>query len=107
MSLAITGSTGKYGSLLIDALSRRVAPSSIIAITRDTQSEKARSLPSGVILRQGDFADSASLVKAFNGANKLVIVSVDKIGDEALRLHRAAADAAVEVWHQNSLSDNS
>ncbi|GAB0114323.1 NmrA family transcriptional regulator [Acidisoma sp. C75] len=51
----------------------------------------------GVEVRAADFADPTSLRRAFAGADHVLIVSVDKIGEEALTLHRAAIEAAQEA----------
>jgi len=46
-------------------------------------------------VRQGDFTDPAGLARAFEGASQVLIVSVDKMGEEVVRQHRVAIDAAV------------
>jgi uncharacterized protein YbjT (DUF2867 family) len=48
----------------------------------------------GVRVRQGSFTDADSLAHAFEGATQVLIVSVDKMGDEAVQRHRAAIDGA-------------
>ena len=45
-------------------------------------------------VRRGDFADAASLADAFAGAERVLIVSVNLLGPEAIRQHRAAIEAA-------------
>jgi uncharacterized protein YbjT (DUF2867 family) len=114
MSIAITGSTGGYGCRLIKTLSTLVPPAEIIAITRSTSSDRAQALPAGVHLRQADFGDAAALTSAFDGAEIAMIVSVDKIGPEAVELHKTAIDAAVSAGvrkvyytsHQNASPDS-
>lgn len=49
----------------------------------------------GVRVRRGDFTDPASLAEAFEGAERLLLVSVDQLGEEAIRRHRTAVEAAV------------
>ena len=46
----------------------------------------------GVRVRAGSFTEPESLAYAFEGASQVLIVSVDKLGDEAVDLHRAAID---------------
>lgn len=41
-----------------------------------------------------DFADARSVTEAFAGAEQVLIVSADKLGDEAVRLHRTPIQAA-------------
>ena len=45
---------------------------------------------------EGDFADPASLTAAFAGGDKVLLISADKLGDEARHLHRTAITAARE-----------
>ena len=57
---------------------------------------KARALADrGVRVRQGDFTDAASLAHAFAGASQVLLVSVDKMGEDAVKQHQAAIDGAV------------
>ncbi|KAI0470758.1 hypothetical protein GGR56DRAFT_657437 [Xylariaceae sp. FL0804] len=96
--LAITGSTGQLGRRILGSLLSRGHPASdIIAITRDPSSAQASSqgLQSlGVTVRRGDFAEPSSLATAFAGASRVLLVSVNKLGDEALAMHKAAIHAA-------------
>ena len=91
--IVVTGTNGQLGGAIIDNLLRRLAPAGIVAVTRAP--EKAAMLAArGIEVRAGDFADPDSLKVAFRGADQVLIVSADKLGAEALRLHRAAIDAA-------------
>ncbi|KAE9384098.1 putative nucleoside-diphosphate-sugar epimerase [Gymnopus androsaceus JB14] len=91
--IGITGASGKLGSAIVKHLLTLVPPSSIVACARDTS--KLTSLSSqGVDVRKTDFSDPSTLGSAFKGLDKLVIVSVDKFGDEATKLHKAAIEAA-------------
>ncbi|MGW1492308.1 NmrA family NAD(P)-binding protein [Streptomyces sp. NPDC002402] len=61
---------------------------------RDPQ--KAQALADqGVRVRQGSFTDATGLAHAFEGASQVLIISVDKMGEEAVQQHRAAIDGAV------------
>ena len=91
--IVITGATGQLGRGVIDALLSRRPASDIVASVRDT-AKAADLFACGVAARQGDFADPRHLAKAFAGADQVLLVSVDKLGDEALRLHRNAIGAA-------------
>ena len=48
----------------------------------------------GVRVCRGDFAEPGSLPAAFDGAEQLLLVSVNKLGDEAVRQHGNAIQAA-------------
>ncbi|WP_426454337.1 SDR family oxidoreductase [Paenibacillus sp. S-38] len=99
MSIFVTGATGALGSIVIRQLLRTVPGDQITAVVRNV--EKASSLTAlGVEVRHGDYADPASLVKAFEGAGKLLFISSPDT-DDTLRIvqHanvvKAARDAGV------------
>lgn len=76
---ALTGASGQPGQLVIKHLLTQVPANQVIAITR--QPEKLADFTAkGVIVRQGDFSDPASLPKAFEGATRLLIISTDVVG---------------------------
>jgi uncharacterized protein YbjT (DUF2867 family) len=92
--IIVTGATGQLGRSVVERLLPRVPAHQVGASVRDPG--KARALAAqGVRVRHGDFTDAASLAHAFEGATQVLIVSVDKMGDEAVKQHRAAIDAAV------------
>ncbi|KPM16853.1 NAD(P)H-binding protein [Citromicrobium sp. WPS32] len=95
--ILVTGANGHLGRGIVEHLSDRMGPAQIIAASREPG---ALSPPDGVAVRRADFADPACLPDAFAGIERMEIVSVDKLGEEARRLHRnaitAASDAGVE-----------
>ena len=94
--IVLTGTSGQLGSAVARQLVERVPANQIVASMRDpAKGEEVAKL--GIGLRQGDFADPPSLFDAFAGGDQVYIVSVSKLGEEALRLHRAAIDAAREA----------
>jgi NAD(P)H dehydrogenase (quinone) len=103
MSIVITGATGQLGGLVIQhMLNKNVPASSIVAIARNV--EKASALAGlGIEVRQCDYNDPASLVKAFAGASKLLFVPSPDAHDEELRVrqhtHVAEAAKAAKVGH--------
>jgi len=91
--IIVTGANGKLGRAVVERLLDRVPAERIGVSVRDL--EKARDLGQrGVRVRRGDFDDAASLADAFEGASRVLIVSVDRLGEAAVRQHRAAIDAA-------------
>lgn len=91
--IVVTGANGQLGRGVVEALLGRVPRGDVVASVRDAG--KAADLAArGVEVRIGDFADADGLGAAFRGADQVLIVSADKLGAEALRLHRAAIDAA-------------
>ncbi|MCP2298016.1 Uncharacterized conserved protein YbjT, contains NAD(P)-binding and DUF2867 domains [Nocardia amikacinitolerans] len=92
--IIVTGATGQLGRRIVESLLTRMSADRIGVSVRDPR--KAQSFADqGVRVRQGDFTDAAGLADAFEGASQVLIVSVDKMGDEAVRQHRAAIDGAV------------
>lgn len=91
--IVVTGANGHLGRGVVEALTTRVPPSKIAAAVRDPARAEALAAR-GVAVRAADFADPASLLAAFSGAEQVLIVSVDRLGEEGRRLHRAAIDAA-------------
>ncbi|MFD5635623.1 SDR family oxidoreductase [Streptomyces sp. NPDC127077] len=92
--IIVTGATGKLGRRTVERLLERVPADRVGVSVRDPR--KARELADrGVRVRQGSFDDPASLAHAFEGAEKLLLVSLDRTGEECVTGHRAAIDAAV------------
>ncbi len=93
--IIVSGANGTLGKAVVERLLDRVTPDRIGVCVRDP--EKARGLAErGVRVRRGDFADATSLEHAFEGASRILLVSVDATGETALRLHGTAIDAAAK-----------
>jgi NAD(P)H dehydrogenase (quinone) len=94
MSIVVTGATGHLGRLTVEALLRRGVPAAdIVATGRDTA--RIEDLGDrGVVVRRADFAEPDSLAAAFEGADRLLLVSTTTV-DERSANHRRAVDAAV------------
>lgn len=94
--IAITGASGHLGKATLNFLLAKTNPSSLVAIARDT--EKVADLADkGVIVRQGDYTDPASLVTAFAGVDTLVLISSAVLGEERVRQHTNVINAAKEA----------
>lgn len=91
--IVVTGATGGLGRGIVSNLRRLQPAARIVASVRDPARAEGL-LPEGVEVRAGDFSDPASLDAAFQGARRVLIVSADKVGDEARQLHRNAILAA-------------
>ncbi len=90
--IVITGASGQLGRLVIQSLLTKVPASSIVAAVRNPQ--KASDLAAlGVQVRRADYTDSASLDAAFQGAEKVLLISSSEVG-QRLAQHRNAIDAA-------------
>jgi NAD(P)H dehydrogenase (quinone) len=94
--IVVTGANGQLGRAVVEGLLERVPAERIGVSVREP--EKARELEErGVRVRRGDFDDPPSLAHAFEGAGRVLVVSVDSTGEEAVHRHRAAIDAAQEA----------
>lgn len=93
--IAITGASGNLGQATLQFLLQKTEPQNIIAIVRDTArlGEIARS---GIQVRTADYADRASLVKAFEGVHTLLQVSSSAMGEEATLQESNVVKAATE-----------
>jgi len=95
--LAITGATGHLGLATIQALLGKVAPSDIVAVVRNPQ-KAASLLPAGLPVRTADYNDPAALVTAFQGVEKVVLVSSRELNTEVrMRQHQHVLDAAMQA----------
>lgn len=91
--IVVTGATGQLGRAVVQGLLARVPADQVVASVRDPA--KASSLAAaGVHVRTGDFNEPHDLDGAFAGATQVLIVSADKLGEEALRLHWNTIGAA-------------
>jgi len=90
--IVVTGATGQLGRLVIAALLKTVPAANIVAAVRSP--EKASDLAAlGVQVRRADYSDAASLDAALQGAEKILLISSNEIG-QRLTQHRAVIDAA-------------
>ncbi len=100
--IVVTGATGQLGSLIVQRLLERVPADQIGVSVRDP--DRAADLAGrGVRVRRGDFTDPDTLTAAFQGASQVLIVSVDKLGDQAIAQHKTAIDAANRAGAQRIL----
>ena len=96
MTIVVTGATGHFGRLAVEALlARGVAPGQIVAAGRRTEAV-ADLAARGVVVRRADYDDPASLDAAFAGVDKLLFVSGSEVG-RRLGQHRNVVDAAVRA----------
>src|ERR1700761_3624883 len=90
--IAITGATGQLGQLVAQGLLRKVSAENIVAVVRDA--ERAASLRQiGVHVRVADYDRPETLEAAFQGVEKLLLISAVVPG-QRLRQHKAVIDAA-------------
>ncbi|WP_329275726.1 NAD(P)H-binding protein [Streptomyces sp. NBC_01451] len=100
--LIVTGATGHLGSLIVNRLLERIPADRIGVSVRDV-SKAAGLAERGVRVRAGDFTEPDSLKHAFEGAERVLVVSAAIRGGGALTANSAAIDAAREAGAQRIL----
>ncbi len=93
--ILITGATGGLGRQTIDFLLNIIPASEIGALVRDV-SKAAELVELGLGVRQADYFDYPALVQAFNGVDKVLLVSAVAFTDR-VRQHQNVINAAKEA----------
>lgn len=93
MSIIITGASGHFGRKAATLLLEKVPASELILITR-RPAALADFAARGAQVRYGDFDEPASLVAAFAGGERMLLISTDQVGGGRLVQHRNAMEAA-------------
>lgn len=89
MTIAVTGSTGQLGRLIIPALRQKVAASKVVALARSAT--KAADL--GVPVREADYGSVEALERALQEVDTLLLISSSEVGQRAQQ-HRNVIKAA-------------
>jgi NAD(P)H dehydrogenase (quinone) len=111
-TLLVTGASGHLGGAVVNHLldTFKVPAARIIATTR-TPANLADLAALGVSVREADFDDQASLAKAFQGADRVLIISTNELmiqgkrREQQLAAVSAAAKAGVAHILYTSLPD--
>ncbi len=91
--IVVTGATGKLGHHVINELLKRVPTAQVVAAVRSI--EKASDLARlGIQLREADYSKPATLAAAFAGAEKILLISSNELG-QRITQHQAVIDAAI------------
>lgn len=93
--ILVTGATGQLGQIVIEKLSEKISINQIAALVRDA-SKADHLIAKGVIVRVGDYQNDESLLAAFQGIDKLLLISSNDFNDR-LGQHKNAIDAAVKA----------
>ncbi|MBC9825427.1 SDR family oxidoreductase [Carnobacterium inhibens] len=97
MNYLLTGATGELGTYALHYLKEQVDLTDIVALAR-TEEKAAKLREQGIEVRIADFSDYTSLVKAFNGVDRMLFVSSQPGGvvsrDEQ---HKNVVNAAIET----------
>lgn len=97
--ILVTGATGNFGKLTIDfLLEKGIAPTNITALVRD-ESKGVDLTAKGINLKIGDYDNYDSLLNAFKGIDKLLLVSGTDLANRSaqqLNAVKAAKEAGVK-----------
>jgi NAD(P)H dehydrogenase (quinone) len=99
MTLGVSGASGRLGRAVLDNLAKHGGGHSVVGISRSPNA-----VPSPIEGRRGDYDDPASLVSAYEGVDRLLIIpSADlRPGVRGGQL-RTAIDAAVKAGVSHSV----
>lgn len=90
--IVVTGASGQLGRLVIDSLLARMPAGQIVAAVRNP--ERVADLAQlGVQIRQADYNQPDSLLRAFAGADKVLLISSSEVGQRVAQ-HAAVIAAA-------------
>jgi len=92
MKYIITGASGAFGRGATQGMLSHVSPEDLILVTRNPDSLKEMD-DRGCSVRFGDFDDYDSLEVAFQGGNKMLMISTSRVG-ERMPQHTNAVNAA-------------
>ncbi len=93
--IVVTGASGQLGRLVIDSLLARMPAGQIVAAVRNP--ERVADLAAlGVQVRQADYNQPDSLVRAFAGADKVLLISSSEVGQRVAQ-HAAVITAAQQA----------
>ena len=90
--IVITGASGQLGRLVIAQLLETVPASRLVAAVRDP-ANVADFAAKGVQVRQADYSQPATLDRAFEGAEKVLLISSSEVGQRVTQ-HQAVIEAA-------------
>ncbi|MBY9080294.1 NmrA family NAD(P)-binding protein [Paenibacillus sp. HN-1] len=97
MKIIITGASGQLGSMIIERLLQTMPASQIVACVRRMESGSEWE-SQGIEVRCCDYDHPESLVKAFEGAAKLLLISSPHHDDTVrIRQHAHAVEAAKQA----------
>ncbi|MEZ0092307.1 NAD(P)H-binding protein [Streptacidiphilus sp. EB129] len=97
MTIAITGASGALGRASADFVLQTVDPREVVLTTRRPEA-LADLAARGAQVRRADFTDPGTLATAFEGVDRLLLISTDAVGarlDQQRAAISAAADAGV------------
>jgi NAD(P)H dehydrogenase (quinone) len=93
--ILITGASGQLGREVVRLLLQKISPANLAVLVRDP-AKVSEFKTQGVEIRKGDYNDSASLISAFKGIEKLYFISGSEV-PKRLMQHENVVKAAKEA----------
>ncbi|MEY4512825.1 MAG: hypothetical protein RLZZ450_4947 [Pseudomonadota bacterium] len=93
--IVVTGASGKLGHHVVEQLLQKVPASQVAVAVRNPDNAQAFAAL-GVQVRQADYAEPSSLGRALEGADKLLLISSNALGQRVAH-HTAVIGAAKHV----------
>jgi NAD(P)H dehydrogenase (quinone) len=94
--IVISGANGRLGRAIVERLLELVPAERIGVSVRDVAAAQDLARR-GVRVRHGDFSQPATLAAAFEGAERLLLISTDQVDAQRVQQHRNAVQAAREA----------
>lgn len=95
MSIVVTGASGAFGRRAAELLLEKTGPSDLILTTRKPE-QLAGFAARGVRVRKADFDHPETLPAAFEGGDRMLLISTARVGTRVGQ-HRNAVEAAVRA----------
>ncbi|WNV11792.1 SDR family oxidoreductase [Tardiphaga sp. 709] len=97
-TILITGAAGQLGGRIVHhLLETRGYPAERLVVTTRDPAKLADLSAKGVTIRVANFDEEASLVSAFEGADRVLLISTDALNEPGKRLRQHAAAVAAAV----------
>jgi NAD(P)H dehydrogenase (quinone) len=96
--ITVTAATGHYGRLVIEELLKRGVPAADIVAAVRTPQKAADLAERGVQVREADYDRPETLVPAFSGADKLLLIPSTVYRQRYPQMQRAVTAAARPRW---------
>lgn len=95
MNILITGGTGHLGRATVQAVLQKKTDDQHIIITTRNPDESKDLAEQGVTVKQADYNDKNSMISAFRGVNKVLLISGFGTNQERIKQHHNAISAAL------------
>ena len=103
MKIMVTGAAGGYGHYAVDYVKQFAPEAEVYGLVRNSD-DAAVLEAKGIHARIGDYADKTSLVKAFEGIDRLLFVSVP-VHELQISIVEAAKESGIKFIAYTSIAD--